>query len=134
MALIKCPECGQEVSDRAATCPKCAFPLSELKTDGIVRIKLMPSGLNSQAKFQFSKRSTCIRDGNGNVLWSGRYNQIAQFHVDGPTTIYVDKSLAAYDFSSTVEAGKKYQAVVVNMGIRWKNRFQLEEVDVIDSD
>ena len=29
MALIKCPECGKEVSDRAPTCIYCGFPLSE---------------------------------------------------------------------------------------------------------
>ena len=27
MALIECPECGWEVSDTAAACPKCAYPL-----------------------------------------------------------------------------------------------------------
>jgi hypothetical protein len=27
MALIKCPECSTEVSDKAAACPKCACPL-----------------------------------------------------------------------------------------------------------
>ena len=32
MALIKCPECGHEVSDRATSCPKCAFPLRESGT------------------------------------------------------------------------------------------------------
>jgi len=26
MALIKCPECGTEVSDKAKQCPKCAYP------------------------------------------------------------------------------------------------------------
>ena len=30
MALIKCPECGKEVSDRAAVCIHCGFPISEL--------------------------------------------------------------------------------------------------------
>ncbi len=29
MALIECPECGHEVSDKAATCPDCAFPLNQ---------------------------------------------------------------------------------------------------------
>lgn len=28
MALIKCPECGKEVSDKAPTCIHCGFPLS----------------------------------------------------------------------------------------------------------
>jgi ribosomal protein L7/L12 len=27
MALIKCPECASEVSDKAITCPKCGLPL-----------------------------------------------------------------------------------------------------------
>lgn len=32
MALIKCPECGHDVSDRAISCPYCGFPVErELK-------------------------------------------------------------------------------------------------------
>jgi len=27
MALIKCPECSTEVSDKAEKCPKCAYPI-----------------------------------------------------------------------------------------------------------
>lgn len=26
MALIKCPECGKEISDRATSCPNCGCP------------------------------------------------------------------------------------------------------------
>lgn len=29
MALIKCPECGKEVSDQAASCPSCGHPLKQ---------------------------------------------------------------------------------------------------------
>ncbi len=29
MALIKCPDCGREVSDRADKCPSCACPLNQ---------------------------------------------------------------------------------------------------------
>ena len=29
MALIKCTECGNEVSDKASHCPKCGNPISE---------------------------------------------------------------------------------------------------------
>ncbi len=31
MALIKCPECGKEISDQAPACIHCGFPLSKLK-------------------------------------------------------------------------------------------------------
>lgn len=29
MSLIKCPECGQEISDKAPTCPHCGAPLAK---------------------------------------------------------------------------------------------------------
>ena len=28
MALITCPECGKEISDRATSCPNCGFPIN----------------------------------------------------------------------------------------------------------
>ncbi len=32
MALIKCPECGQEVSDQAPVCVHCGYPLKQSPT------------------------------------------------------------------------------------------------------
>jgi len=29
VTLIPCPECNQQVSDRARSCPKCGFPVAE---------------------------------------------------------------------------------------------------------
>lgn len=31
MALVKCPECNKEISDRAISCPHCGLPLKEVK-------------------------------------------------------------------------------------------------------
>lgn len=33
MALIKCPECGSEISDKASACIHCGYPLAELKNE-----------------------------------------------------------------------------------------------------
>lgn len=33
MALIKCPECGREISDKAVSCPGCGCPASEFQKD-----------------------------------------------------------------------------------------------------
>lgn len=33
MALIKCPECGREVSDKAAYCPNCGYPIDLIADD-----------------------------------------------------------------------------------------------------
>lgn len=32
MALIECPECGKKISDKAATCPNCGFPITTMAT------------------------------------------------------------------------------------------------------
>ena len=32
MSLIKCPECGREISDKAVACPGCGCPSSEWRT------------------------------------------------------------------------------------------------------
>ena len=29
MSLIKCPECGKEISEKASSCPNCGCPSSE---------------------------------------------------------------------------------------------------------
>ena len=36
MALIQCPECRSEVSDRAPSCPRCGYPLAQQRTYGEV--------------------------------------------------------------------------------------------------
>lgn len=35
MALIKCPECGREISDKANFCPGCGCPASEFKQNNV---------------------------------------------------------------------------------------------------
>ncbi len=42
MALIQCPECGIELSDRAAACPRCGYPVGR----GLVRAAPRSSALD----------------------------------------------------------------------------------------
>ena len=34
MAIIKCKECGQEISSKAENCPKCGNPINEKSKEG----------------------------------------------------------------------------------------------------
>ena len=45
MALIKCSECGKEVSDKAASCPNCGAPIKALTND-VIMIQLTETPLN----------------------------------------------------------------------------------------
>ncbi len=49
MALIKCPECGKEISDKSSQCIHCGYPLDELKTNNtnqLYKIVLTDYGKN----------------------------------------------------------------------------------------
>ena len=60
MAVIKCPECGKEISDKAMTCPHCGYPLmsdrfekagKEIRRYTISRIGLRAISLVIEAVF-----------------------------------------------------------------------------------
>lgn len=85
MALIKCPECEKQVSDRAVTCPNCGCPISNFskiptRNNGLVRIKLEPTpGVISQ--------KVSIR-GCG-ITWTGQTGKVAEIQINCSGTIKV---------------------------------------------
>lgn len=126
MALIKCPECGREVSSSAQNCPQCGFPLSSLRTDGIVTIKIADGLAGKVNIFEVSTSRS---------LWLGRAGAVAEFKIEKPTKIGIgwglNNKIATDDTTMTVEAGKKYE-------LAWTQSFfssnvVLRRVDVIDS-
>jgi len=54
MALINCPECGTEVSDRAEKCPKCAYPINKEQIEPKIIVK------NKEGFFLQSLNNGCI--------------------------------------------------------------------------
>lgn len=43
MALIKCPECGQEISDTAKSCPHCGYKTEKMNPEKMVKYKKITS-------------------------------------------------------------------------------------------
>ena len=39
--LIKCPECGKDVSDKAPACIHCGFPLNNLHKTNVFLMKIV---------------------------------------------------------------------------------------------
>ena len=83
MALIKCHECGKEISDRAQACIHCGCPLAIITKS--VKIK-MP--LYSSTVFIRNKKYA-ILDSNNNILWSGEIGKIAEFEINSPIEIKI---------------------------------------------
>lgn len=126
MAMIKCSECGQMVSDRAKTCIHCGNPLG--KPDYTLKIKTptLPDCLR-KVPFIF------YNDDTGEELVTVYQNQIATFNFDKPTRIKcirdVFLSRKPFYLDYTPHENARYQ-IVDDMAVG--QRFV--EVDVFDTD
>ena len=60
MALIECPECNKEVSDKAISCPHCGFPIADIqKTESQHTVKVNNKIYDiSKLKIMYDKYST----------------------------------------------------------------------------
>ena len=50
LALIKCPECGREVSDKALSCPNCGYPITQDLLEWAMDFETTPSIQASEPK------------------------------------------------------------------------------------
>lgn len=133
MAMIKCPECGKEISDRAIACPNCAFPIAEAKNDGLIRIKLGTiKGIGLSGKQNVSISS------NDCVLWVGIIGQIAEIKVKDVIDINIKYHLSAMHYGGSCNGtidpnkGNKY-CVLARKGIM-KTILELQRVNILDAE
>lgn len=101
MALIKCPECGKEVSDRASACPNCGCPISDSNSS----VNSTPTTAQIRV---ICKTSTIKVDGQ-----STKHGSIVTVHVNGSRSILLSAwggAVGAFGSSvnATVVAGHKY--------------------------
>lgn len=62
MALIKCPECGREISDRGRACPQCGYPLDEFHASETVQ-KVEVTSVKMKPVPKHKKKKACIIGG-----------------------------------------------------------------------
>lgn len=72
MALIKCPECGNEISSIAVSCPKCGYPINGNAANGSAsKTSAVPSASNAMAANEpFPKLPTLMDVGKQLSLFS----------------------------------------------------------------
>ena len=135
MALIKCPECGRQVSDRAATCPECGYPISSSKElPGQVAIKIGNLVLGNSLTLTALRSSLTVQAiDNGRVLGEGKCFSVMHFSIDKPTNIILKGkgALGTTFFEGIVKPKTRYE-LVATAGL-FVQHYSLNEVDVIDS-
>lgn len=130
--LIRCPDCGREVSKRAKVCPGCGCPLSEIITSGVVKIKLPRTEQMADGFMGLLSSKAASISSKGKTLWSGKHGETASFTIDEPTSIVIDLGTWGNPVEGTVEPKKRYE-LIQDYGFHMKATFRLSEVDTIDS-
>lgn len=107
MALIKCPECSREISDKASTCPNCGFPIAKIQVSNSIRIKL-PGDSDSVmgTTLRLVDENTGIEEARGS------FNSIVELQTEKAMTLSLrwgfQKKAYSKDYIFTVMPGKKY--------------------------
>ena len=125
MALIKCPECGKQVSDKASSCPNCGCPVSSSNNKTATGVKIR-----------------CLTDDRkcvGFTFRGGTYNQycgignVLSIPITKPTRLEVIGKLGILPMNSTfftAEPGKCYEVKYCKPGI-WQWQTVVNEVSSI---
>ena len=124
MALINCPECGKNISDKAQICIHCGYPIKSITNS--VKIK-MP--LYSSTLFIKNKEYGLIRNIDGFLLWKGKIGTLAEFKIDCSTDISIKFfwGFGGTNKIGTIHPGKTYQIIqdpIVG--------YNLSEIQIID--
>lgn len=106
MALIKCSECGKEVSGKAKSCPNCGNPISIDKT---VKIEF-------PKKQQLFGTGCTVFDEHGEVLAKCKQGEVAEFECDYPMVISVKMASEFGNPSIEVEPGGRYKVNFRSLG------------------
>ena len=120
MALIKCPECGREISDKSKACIHCGYPLDYVIEEKDASEKLICVHVHRVSKIGGSALTSAIsvngvqmgsvRNGGscsflikpglcmisiktgGNAVWEGCHEETRQFNVEPGKDLYIEFS------------------------------------------
>ncbi len=110
MALIRCPECGTEVSDKAGSCPRCGCPIASA-----AQLNTVEMGFDTVSGQVFNTGCT-VYGPDGEVLAKCHQGDTISFPCSRPMTVTVKMSGAFGKPKIDVEPGGKYQVSISGMG------------------
>lgn len=119
MALINCPECGKEISDKAPACPKCGAPIVLSKKDVIIRFPICDGQLLNNKCYIYEKKTK-------KLIASGRQGETVSFPCNKPINIYVVVKGSFGKPEAVANPGDRF-----DVGYRGFGKIYLSKVDVI---
>ena len=86
MALINCPECGKQISDKAGSCPNCGCPIANAPSSVIVRALSDDRGVHKM-RFRIDGREVgTIPIGSTITINITKPTRVEAYHIRGLST------------------------------------------------
>lgn len=113
MSLIKCPECGKEVSNTALTCPNCGYSINQINQQPVI----VPSPPNTPTPSRKKKHSYgCLTIMVGLLIVFAAIATVMSLTMDNATSTN-KKSVLAKELDLTTEQENKMTAIFQSCGI-----------------
>ena len=126
MAIVSCPECGKQVSDRASACPNCGCPITEAQPSNVAKLYIA----------QHPNVPGClvpIKHTDGRLLANARAGAVFTItDMDRPYTYNLCGTFGGTMLTVTLEPGKRYKATW-GVGFFSPRLTSCYEVDIIDA-
>ena len=119
MALIKCGDCGKEISDRALCCPNCGAPVASKADDVMIRFPIWKGQM-------FNNKCYVYNSDTGKELACGKQGETVCFNCTEPMNIYVVVKGSFGKPTATVNPGDRYDVCYRGFG-----KIYLSKVDII---
>ena len=150
MALIKCPECGKEISDRAQACIHCGCPIAADNVQGKVMIKVSKHPRETQVASHLlltpvygTAADIYLFKTDGSLLASIKSGSVISIDVHEPISFYA--SFYKDDKFSSLNNKTKSEVVTVHPNIitrlqigfaqsAWTTKIIISQVDYIDAE
>ena len=97
MALIKCPECGAEISDKSIQCIKCGCPINDPRSKAIIRFEQVAA---------ICAKCTVVCNGQ---TYTCRQGESLEIPLSEPASVSIHVGGSLNDINGTISPGQKYQ-------------------------
>lgn len=119
MALVRCPECGKQISDKAESCPNCGMSILSKKMEVMVRFPICEGQIFNNKCFVYDKKT-------GKILASGKQGETVSFKCNTAIHIYAVVKGAFGKPDIIANPGDKF-----DIGYRGFGKIYISKVDEI---
>lgn len=126
MALIKCPECGREISDKAGSCPGCGFPINNVDYNSVGDWQEIPA--SNAIKIKFNNKRILIEQYGSKIIEDNIEAFDITSSVDGITPILIinHKSML-YSITTNRVTAVNLENILIHIGKKLESSDNKEE-------